>query len=111
MSTDTIYGTIKNRKIAKERKIKMYAPIKKGSKEHLKDKIMEEAFQFNKTEEYKTRRKRHWNIERNFGDLKNNHHFGKMRYRGLNRVKFQIGITLLLKNIKSFVNKINTPIA
>ena len=111
MSTDTIYGTVKNRKIAKERKIKMYAPIKKRTKEYLKYKIMEKAFQFNKTEEYKTRRKRHWNIERNFGDLKNNHHFGKMRYRGLNRIKFQIGITLLLKNIKSFVNQINVSIA
>ena len=81
----------------------MYAPIRKNSKEHLEDEIMEEAFMFNKTDEYEKRRKSHWNIERNFGDLKNNNHFGKMRYRGLWRVKLQIGITLLLKNIKSYV--------
>lgn len=108
LSTDTIYGTAKNRRIAKKKGIKMYAPIRKDSKEHLKDPIMEEAFQFNKTDEYKQRRKSHWNIERNFADLKNNHHFGKMRYRGLKKVKFQIGLTLLLKNIKSYVNIINT---
>lgn len=104
MSTDTIYGTCQNRKIAKKKGIKLYSPIKKNSKQHLKDEIMEEAFQFNKTEKYKERRKHHWNVERNFGDMKNNNHFEEMRYRGIKRVKVQIGITLLLKNIKSFVN-------
>lgn len=111
ISTDTIYSTIKNRKIAKKRKIKMYSPIKKNSKEHLKEKIMEEAFQFNKTDKYKQRRKSHWNVERNFADMKNNNHFGKMRYRGFNRVQIQICFTLLLKNMKSFVNKMSEVIA
>ena len=111
ISTDTIYGTLKNRKIAIEQNLKFYAPLKSDTKEHLVEQIMEDALQFSKSEEFKLRRKSHWNVERIFADLKNNHHFEKMRYRGLKRIKFQIGMTLLLKNMKSYVNILHRSLA
>lgn len=101
---DSKYGTLKNRELCLENGIQLVSPLRGNVKSHLTYQIMEDAFQYNKTEEYKRdMKKRSSVIEGCFGVLKRKHSFGRAKYRGLEKVSIEGLISAFIVNLKALV--------
>ncbi len=101
---DSKYGTLENRKYCKKINKILVAPTRTNMKQHLKEQIMDDAFLYNKTEQYKEEmKKRGSNVEGKFGHAKTKLGFRRAKYRGIEKVTVQGLITAFVINLKSVV--------
>jgi transposase len=101
---DGIYGSIDNRRYANMVGVQLVAPCRKNMKAHLHDELMDEAFIYNHSEQYKKEMKKRGSlIEGRFGIMKKVHHFARAKYRGIEKVSIQGLITAFVMNLKAVV--------
>jgi transposase len=101
---DSKYGTMENREASKELGIQLVSPHRKNMKAHLKNQVMEEAFQYNHTAKYKEdMKKRGWIIEGIFGVMKKKHNFARAKVRGIKKVGMMAQIAAFAMNLKSLI--------
>jgi transposase len=102
--TDTVYGTLDNRKKSEAIEKQLVAPYRKNMKAHFKESIMENVFQYNHTEQYKKEMtKRGSLVEGIFGVMKKGHRFCKAKFRGISKVSIQAQIAGFAMNLKALV--------
>ncbi len=102
---DSKYGTYDNRKISEtDLEIKLVSPCRKNMKAHLHSQIMENAFQYNQTKQYKNEMKKRGSlIEGIFGVMKKGHNFSRAKVRGISKVSMMAQIAAFAMNLKALV--------
>ena len=101
---DQLFGTLDNRKKSKDLEILLVSPTRNNMKAHLKEQVMEDAFQYNHTEQYKNEMKKRGSlIEGIFGVMKKKHNFGRARLRGLSKVSIMAQIAAFAMNLKALI--------
>lgn len=101
--TDSKYGTKDNRKISKNNlNIQLVSPCRKNMKAHLDSQIMEDAFQYNQTKQYKIdMKKRGSYVEGIFGVMKKKHNFARAKLRSMSKVSMMAQIAGFAMNLKA----------
>ena len=102
---DKGYDTSKLLKHAKEHGIKLICPLnkrkaKKIELENIKCTLRKENYVYLETREGKSRYSKRWEIERLFGNLKENYSIDNHRVRGLSRKYMNVSFKLLLFTIE-----------
>jgi transposase len=109
---DNKYGTAENRRKSKEMNIQLVSPCRKNMKAHLWDDVMDEAFLYNKKDQYKKEMKKRGSlIEGIFGCLKEKNHLRRAKYRGITKVRIQGLMTAFVWNLKALVKWFDTAVA
>jgi transposase len=102
---DTTYGSLDNRKKSKkDLHIDLVSPCRKNIKAHLHSQTMEDAFQYNQTEQYKNEMKKRGSIiEGIFGVMKKRHNFSRAKLRTKTKVSLMAQIAGFAMNLKALV--------
>ena len=101
---DSKYGTLDNREKSEKLKIQLVSPCRRNMKAHLHHQVMEDAFQYNKTDQYKKEMKERGHvIEGIFGVMKRAHNFARAKVRGIKKVSMMAQISAFAMNLKALI--------